>query len=86
MYIIETSLQHLMVKIIPYIDNMKTLSILCLFLILANCSAHSVKVGKRCTSPTADGSFEKSFVWVVDKTTVETFDQKINKKNCLKNS
>ena len=74
-----------MVKIISYIDTMKTLSILCLFLILTNCSAHSVKVGKRCTSPMADGSFEKSFVWIVGKTTVETFDAKI-KKNYAKNS
>ena len=65
---------------------MKTLSLLGLFLVLVNCSAHSVKVGKRCTTPTADGSFEKSFVWVVDKTTAKTFDQKINKKNCSKNS
>ena len=69
-----------------YIKHMKTLSLISLFLILANCSTHSVKVGKRCTSPTANGSFEKSFVWFVDKTTVETFDQKINKKNCLKSS
>ena len=75
-----------MVKIISYIDNMKTLSILCLFLILTNCSAHGIKVGKRCTTPTADGSFEKSFVWIVDKTTVKTFDAKINKENCVKNS
>ena len=65
---------------------MKTLSLLSLFLILANCSAHNVKVGKRCTTPTIDGSFEKSFVWIVDKTTAESFDQKINKKNCVKNS
>ena len=75
-----------MVKMISYIDTMKTLSILCLFLILTNCSAHNVKVGKRCTSPMADGSFEKSFVWIVDETTVETFDAKINKENCSKNS
>ena len=65
---------------------MKTLSLLTLFLILANCSRQSVKVGKRCTVPTADGSFEKSFVWIVDKTTFETFDKKINKENCSKNS
>ena len=65
---------------------MKILSLLSLFLFLANCSAHSVKVGKRCTVPTADGSFEKSFVWIVDKTTIETFDQKIIKKNCSENS
>ena len=69
-----------------YIKSMKTLSLISLFLILANCSAHSVKVGKRCTAPTSDGSFEKSFVWIVDKTTVKNFDEKINKKNCLKNS
>ncbi len=55
-----------------------------LFLILTNCSAHNVKVGKRCTNPTADGSFEESFIWIVDKTTIKTFDQKINKQNYLK--
>ena len=71
---------------ISYIKSMKTLSLISLFLIIANCSAHSVKVGKRCTAPTLDGSFEKSFIWVVDKATIKIFDQKINKKNCLKNS
>ena len=75
-----------MVKMISYIDAMKTLSILCLFLILANCSAHRVKLGKRCTTATADGSFEKSYVWIVENTTVKTFDMKINKENCPKNS
>ena len=79
-------MQHLLVKVISYVYNMKILSTLCLFLILTNCSAHSVKVGKRCTTPTADGSFEKSFVWIVDKTTAQSFDKKINKKNCSKNS
>tara|TARA_B100000780_G_C20949375_1_gene378731 strand:- start:70 stop:285 length:216 start_codon:yes stop_codon:yes gene_type:complete len=63
---------------------MKTLSLMSLFLILTNCSAHNVKVGKRCTNPTADGSFEESFIWIVDKTTIKTFDQKINKQNYLK--
>ena len=65
---------------------MKKLLILYLFLTLTSCSTHSVKVVKRCTAPTADGSFEKSFVWVVDKTTVKTFDKKINKENCVQNS
>jgi hypothetical protein len=69
-----------------YISGMKTLLLISFFLILVNCSAHSIKIGKRCNTPTADGSFEKSFVWVVDRTTLETFDQKINKENCLKNS
>ena len=76
----------MLVKVIYYVSIMKILSLLSLFLILANCSAHSVKVGKRCTTPTADGSFEKSFVWIVDKTTVKTLEQKINKENCSKNS
>ena len=55
-------------------------------MLLANCTAHNVKLGKRCTSATADGSFEKSFIWFVDKETIKTFDQKINKENCKKNS
>ena len=61
---------------------MKTLFILFSFLLLANCSAHSVKIGKRCTTATADGSFEKSFVWIVDKKNIEDFSAKINKENC----
>ena len=65
---------------------MKILSVLTLFFLLANCSAHSVKVGKRCTSAGIDGSFEKSFIWTVDKQTIKTFDEKINKENCKKNS
>ena len=65
---------------------MKKLIYLSLFLILTNCSAQSVKLGKRCTSPTADGSFEKSYVWIVDKSTAQNFDKKINRENCIKNS
>jgi|TARA_B110000967_G_C18407236_1_gene327506 hypothetical protein len=65
---------------------MKILSVLTLFFLLTNCSAHSVKVGKRCTSAGIDGSFEKSFIWIVDKQTIKTFDEKINKENCKKNS
>ena len=65
---------------------MKALSILCLLLLLTNCTAHSVKLGKRCTQADSDGSFEKSLVWLVDKETVKTFDKKINKENCKKNS
>ena len=65
---------------------MKIITLLSLFFILSNCTAHSVKLGKRCTNASADGSFEKSFVWAVDKETVKTFDKKINKQNCKKNS
>ena len=65
---------------------MKTLYILSLFLLLSNCAAHNVKLGKRCTSAGDDGSFEKSFIWFVDKETIKTFDKNINKENCRKNS
>ena len=65
---------------------MKKLLILTSLVLLANCSTHSVKIGKRCTTAGTDGSFEKSFVWVVDKSTAKTFDKKINKENCKKNS
>ena len=74
----------MLVEVIVYINVMKILMLMSLLLILANCSAHSVKMGKRCTNPTADGSFEESFIWIVDKTTIKTFDQKINKQNYLK--
>tara|TARA_B110000881_G_C18540117_1_gene498074 strand:- start:1192 stop:1389 length:198 start_codon:yes stop_codon:yes gene_type:complete len=65
---------------------MKILFILSLFLLLANCTAHSVKLGKRCTIAGNNGSFEKSFIWFVDKKTIDSFDKKINKENCKKNS
>ena len=65
---------------------MKILYILSLFLLLSSCAAHNVKLGKRCTSADKDGSFEKSFVWFVDKETIKSFDKKINKENCRKNS
>jgi len=65
---------------------MKKLLILTSLVLLANCSAHSVKLGKRCTTAGVDGSFEKSFVWLVDKSTAKTFDKRINKENCKKNS
>ncbi len=65
---------------------MKILIIITLSLLLTNCSAHSVKIGKRCTEASADGSFEKSFVWIIDKNTTNLFDKKINKENCKKNS
>jgi len=65
---------------------MKTLIILSLFFFLTNCSSHSVKIGKKCTAAGADGSFEKSFIWFVDKDTAGTFDKKINKDNCKRST
>ena len=65
---------------------MKHMTFLIILLFLTNCSTHTVKLGKRCTTAGVDGSFEKSFVWLVDKSTAKTFDKKINKENCKKNS
>ena len=53
-------------------------------LALSNCTQHSVKFGKKCTQVASDGTYEKSYVWVVNSKTVPEFDKKITKENCLK--
>ena len=40
------------------------------------------KLGKKCTKVAEDNTYEKSLVWFIDKASLETFDQKINKQNC----
>ncbi len=55
-----------------------------LSLILTNCTQHSVKFGKRCTEVSDDGTYEKSYVWVVNNKTVPDFDKKITEENCSK--
>ena len=62
---------------------MKTLFILVSFLLLANCSAHSVKLGKRCTTANADGTFEKSFIWIIDKETVYKIIDPLGRESVL---
>ena len=64
---------------------MKTITLLLLTLLLTSCSTHTVKLGKRCTAVTDDNSYEKSFVWIVNKSNLNNFDEKINKSNCKKN-
>ena len=64
---------------------MKTIALTLLFIVLTNCSTHSVKLGKKCTKLAKDNTYEKSFVWIVNKDNYSTFDQKINRENCLKN-
>ena len=61
---------------------MKLIIALLSFVILSNCSTHSVKLGKKCTKLASDNSYEKSIIWIVDKENIETFRSKINKKNC----
>jgi len=51
-------------------------------LLLTACSNHMVKVGKRCTSLDIDNTYEKSFVWLVNRANLKSFDEKINKLNC----
>jgi CO dehydrogenase nickel-insertion accessory protein CooC1 len=64
---------------------MKSIIILLTFLILTNCTSHSVRLGKKCTKLASDNTYEKSIIWIVNKKNVENFDNKINKKNCETN-
>ena len=64
---------------------MKTITLLLLFIILSNCSSHSVKLGKKCTKLARDNTYEKSLVWIVDKKNIKAFESKINKENCKTN-
>ena len=61
---------------------MKTIITLLSFIILSNCTTHSVKLGKKCTKLASDNTYEKSVVWIVDKKNIEAFEGKISKKNC----
>ena len=64
---------------------MKSIIILLTFLILTNCTSHSVRLGKKCTKLASDNTYEKSIIWIVNKKNVENFDNKINKKSCETN-
>ena len=61
---------------------MKLIIALLCFLILSNCTNHSVKLGKKCTKLADDSTYEKSLIWIVDKENTEIFGSKINKENC----
>ena len=64
---------------------MRIIFLLSCLLLLANCAQNSVmKFGKKCTVADANGSYEKSFIWLVDRDN-KNFGQKINKENCKKN-
>ena len=64
---------------------MKKIIIILSTLLLTECSNYMVKVGKCCTSLTDNGTYEKSFVWLVNKDNLGSFDEKINKMNCEMN-
>ena len=61
---------------------MKLIITLLSFIILSNCTTHSVKLGKKCTKLANDNTYEKSIIWIVSKENIETFGTKINKENC----
>ena len=59
------------------------ISLLLAFVLVANCAQHSVKFGKKCTQVAKDGTYEKSFVWIVNNEINPDFDKKITKQNCI---
>ena len=61
---------------------MKLIIALLSFIILSNCTNHSVKLGKKCTKLADDNTYEKSLIWIVDKENLGIFGSKINKENC----
>ena len=61
---------------------MKKIIIILSALFLTQCSNHMVKVGKRCTPLDNGSTYEKSFIWLVNKDNLKSFDEKINKLNC----
>ena len=61
---------------------MKIFTLTLILILLTNCSTHTVKLGKRCTKLADDNTYEKSLIWVVDRNNIESFNSKINKKNC----
>ena len=56
---------------------MKILISLIALIFLTNCSSHSVKLGRKCTKMATNSTYEKSFIWIVDKKNLETFGDKI---------
>ena len=55
---------------------MKKIILILSALLLTACSNHMVKVGKRCTPLDSNHAYEKSFVWLVNKANLESFDEK----------
>tara|TARA_Y100000817_G_scaffold277808_1_gene240176 strand:+ start:85 stop:294 length:210 start_codon:yes stop_codon:yes gene_type:complete len=62
---------------------MKLIILITSLVFLTNCSSNSVvKLGKKCTKIATDNTYEKSFIWIVDKKNINEFSKKINKENC----
>ena len=64
---------------------MNGLSILTLLLLVTNCAGGNmakIKFGKKCTASDENGLKESSYVWVISKEALKSFDKRINKSNC----
>ena len=64
---------------------MKILFTFLLLFMLTNCAGSDmakVKFGKRCTAADDSGLKESSYVWVISKEALKSFDKRINKSNC----
>ena len=61
---------------------MKSIILTLILILLTNCSTHTVKLGKKCTKIAENNTYEKSLIWFIDKESLKSFNQKINKKNC----
>ena len=64
---------------------MKLLILIFSLILLTNCTTHSVKLGKKCTKMASDLTYEKSYVWIINKKNLDSFDKKISKENCILN-
>ena len=56
------------------------LVILLAFILVANCSQHSVKFGKKCTVADNNQLQESSYIWFVSEDALKDFDKRINKR------
>jgi hypothetical protein len=65
------------------IKKMSNLLVLLAFVFVANCAQHSFKFGKKCTQVAKDGTYEKSYIWIVNNNTNPDFGKKITKQNCI---
>lgn len=64
---------------------MRLLILIFSLILLTNCTTHSVKLGKKCTKMASDLTYEKSYVWIINKKNLDSFDKKISKENCILN-
>ena len=62
---------------------MRSLILIFSLILLTNCTTHSVKLGKKCTKIASDLTYEKSYVWIINKKNIDSFDKKISKENCV---